>query len=121
MTTTATSINLHQPVIDRTAVRCAAPDCGHVIYGLLHPERMEVPRDQEHARNLFTRMHTAEHAPGKAPSIEVDYIISAYCSVCPDGGDVDQIESDTLECSKCKTTWDERGNHGERAEQEDPS
>lgn len=118
MTTTATE-NLHQPVIDGSAVRCGKDDCYHAIFGLIHPTIKDDPEEQERGKRMFRTMHTAENEPGRAPSIEVEYRIVASCSVCPDGGDVDMSDSETLECSQCHTTWDEKGQHGERAEPED--
>lgn len=118
MTATVTE-NLHQPHVVGVAVRCAATGCRVVTYGLIRSELRDDAEEQERAKRMFRASHTDEHEPGKAPSIEVEYRIVADCSVCPDGGDVDSVDHETLQCSKCLTTWDERGNHGERAEPED--
>lgn len=117
MTATVTE-NLHQPQMDGTAVRCAVPDCGTVVFGLLHPERVEVEREQENAREAFKRMHTSEYEPGRAPSISVEWALVASCSVCPDMGDV-VMDDDVLVCQTCKTTWFRDGSFGERPEPED--
>lgn len=114
---TVEHVNTHQPVVDGAAVRCADTDCRHVVYGLLSAATTD-PAARDRAERMYRRVHTAEYEPGKAPSIEVEYVLRARCSVCPDGGDVDQTDSETLECSQCHTTWDESGRYGERAEAE---
>lgn len=57
--------------------------------------------------------HLAQHDPGRALDIEVDWEPSARCSVCEDGGDIHQ-EDDGLTCRDCGTRWDIDGCHGER-------
>lgn len=89
------------------SVSCAADGCHYLLTaGLGTAERYA---------GMFKREHAVQYEPGRAPDIEVDYIISADCSICEDGGDVDMTDSDTLSCSKCSTTWNARGEHGERA------
>lgn len=57
--------------------------------------------------------HLAQHRPGRAVDIEVDWEPSAWCSVCEDGGDIHQ-EGDGLTCRDCGTTWSIDGTYGER-------
>lgn len=74
---------------------------------------------EKRVRDAFESMwvdHQEQHRPGRALDIEVDWEPSATCSVCPDGGDIHQDSSDTLECRQCGTVWDIDGSGGERYE-----
>lgn len=58
--------------------------------------------------------HLAQHRPGRALDIEVDWEPSARCSVCKDGiGDILQ-EDDGLTCRECGTYWSIDGTGGYR-------
>lgn len=61
--------------------------------------------------------HLAQHAPGRAVDIEVDWEPSALCSVCEDGiGLIKPDDDGGLECEECGTVWDIDGTGGERSE-----
>lgn len=73
---------------------------------------------EEYATNSI-RHHLETHEPGRAPDIEVEYEIVAYCSVCEDGlGDVEVVDIETLECAECNTVWYIDGTGGEREDSE---
>lgn len=60
--------------------------------------------------------HEAQHGPGRALDIIVDWEVSALCSVCEDGiGDV-QLEDDGVTCQDCGTYWSIDGTDGHRQE-----
>lgn len=59
--------------------------------------------------------HLAQHEPGRALDIDVDWEPSASCSVCTHGGDVQQ-DGDGLVCQDCGTTWNIDGTFGYRTE-----
>jgi hypothetical protein len=46
---------------------------------------------------------------------------SALCSVCDDGGDINQVDGETLQCRDCGTTWAIDGTNGERPTPVPPS
>lgn len=73
-----------------------------------------VPVDVEHPEELLAD-HLRQHGEGRALDIEVDWEVSARCSVCPDGGNV-RLSDDSLVCDGCDTTWDLEGKFGERNE-----
>lgn len=61
--------------------------------------------------------HEAQHGPGRALDISVDWEVSALCSVCEDGiGDV-QLEDDGVNCQDCGTYWSIDGTNGHRDEE----
>lgn len=88
--------------------KCLAEGCGHTSYtGLpksgISPDR--VP---------FLVDHQDQHRPDRALNIEVDWIVSACCSVCEDEiGDVVE-DSDGLVCNECGTYWSRDGTGGYR-------
>lgn len=85
-------------------VECSA--CDHVMFTGTWQPRAE-------ARQSWIADHIAQHAPGRALDIEVDWEPSALCSVCEDGiGDID-LADDGLACRECGTTWDIDGENGE--------
>lgn len=55
--------------------------------------------------------HLKQHNPGRAPDIEIEYILSADCSVCEDGGDI-VADDGVLLCRICQTSWSDDGTHG---------
>jgi len=59
--------------------------------------------------------HLAQHDPGRALDIEVDWQPVADCTVCEDGGDINAT-GDGLECDTCGTTWTFEGTNGEITE-----
>lgn len=104
--------NLHQPELIRDddgvafSVRCALEDCGASIWaGRGEDERYD---------KMFRRDHTSQYEPGRAPDIEIEWVVSAMCSVCEGGGDVDQNDGESLICKDCGTTWYMDGTGGER-------
>lgn len=58
--------------------------------------------------------HLAQHAPGRALDIEIQYRLDSDCTVCDDGGDL-YDEGEVIECRDCGTTWYSDGTGGERA------
>lgn len=58
--------------------------------------------------------HLAQHGPGRALDIEVDWEPSANCSVCPDGIGMIKFNDDGegLACTECGTEWDMDGKDG---------
>lgn len=89
-------------------IRCS--DCSFIQWSSV---RTDVVTAEEYATNSI-RDHLETHEPGRAPNIEVDYILSADCSVCEDGGDV-KDEGEALVCGDCGTTWYRDGTYGERS------
>jgi hypothetical protein len=95
----------HELVMDGNAARCAG--CGHVIFGLAHlqPGQMEA---------MFRNLHGRQYEPGNAPDITVEWELVAQCSVCPDGGSIELVDSEGVRCTECRTTWAIDGSMGER-------
>ena len=63
-------------------------------------------------RRSWISDHLAQHGPGRALDIEVDWEPSARCSVCADGiGDIEQ-EDEGLVCQECGTSWNLDGTGG---------
>lgn len=87
-------------------VRVECSECAYKTYTGGSPDR-----DWNH----LIDGHLAQHEPGRAVDIEVDWEPSARCSVCEDGGDIHQ-EGDGLTCRDCGTTWSIDGTNGERDE-----
>lgn len=57
--------------------------------------------------------HLAQHEPGRALDIEVDWEPSANCSVCPDGiGTIKHSDDGGITCTECGTEWDLDGGGG---------
>ncbi len=88
-------------------IRCS--ECDFTAWSSV---RTDVVTAEEYATNSI-RDHLETHEPGRAPDIEVDYILTADCSVCEDGGDV-KDEGEALVCGDCGTTWYRDGTYGER-------
>lgn len=113
----APTTNPHQPNPGPdTFIHCAAPDCEYAQFTHRLPGRNE---DQTAAfwTELFRSNHTAQHDPGRAPDITVEWEISASCSVCEDTiGDIVVNDSDSIRCKDCGTTWSIDGSNGERDE-----
>lgn len=65
------------------------------------------------------RDHDDQHGPGRARDISVEWSVSAECSVCEDGGDVDLDSDGDLLCQGCGTYWSVDGTGGTLADQED--
>ena len=88
------------------SVKASCPLCAHAAYTGGRPDR-----DWSHILDS----HLAQHQPGRALDIEVDWTPSAVCSVCEDGiGDI-HAEDEGLTCRDCGTRWDINGTGGERA------
>ncbi len=102
--------NPHQPDIDflsRGGLKCTAPDCNFYL---------AVPREDwlESWKPHFRDVHTQQYDEGRARDIEIEWVISACCSVCEDGvGDVQVNDTDTVRCNDCGTTWYMSGTGGE--------
>lgn len=93
----------HAPIYAYNTVKCSACDYQMWAGGA--------------ARGFYESMfqkHADQYLPGRAPDIEVEYVVSATCSVCEDGGDVDTNDSDSVVCGDCGTTWSNDGKWGER-------
>lgn len=97
----------HSPEGVTYAASCVAPECPYVMYA--------GGKDDEWYTRLFTRDHASQYEPGRAPNIEVEYVISALCSVCEDGvGDIVDNDGESVRCEVCRTTWYVDGTGGER-------
>lgn len=111
-TTTAETTNPHQPTFRHSpegvtyGADCTAPDCGVAVFS--------GGFDDERYAALFKRSHSDQYEPGRAPDITVDWVISADCSVCEDGGDIDTEDGESVICKDCGTTWGMTGENGER-------
>lgn len=69
-------------------------------------------------KGSIIKEHLAQHEPGRAVDIEVNWEPSAFCSVCEDGiGDIKTNDSESLRCDDCDTTWDIDGRNGETDDQ----
>lgn len=90
-----------------TAIKASCGLCSHVVFTGL-PAHLPMPTAAE-----VLAEHLAQHEPGRALDIEVDWEPSAHCSVCEDGiGRIEQ-EDDGLICRECGATWDMDGRGGE--------
>lgn len=89
---------------------CLAEGCSHQIYTGLQA-------DVEAKQFRGNRDHQDQHRPDRALDIEVDWIVSACCSVCED--EIGKVEDDgeSLVCRECGTTWDRDGSDGYRNEE----
>lgn len=104
------------PVVDeRTGhrslvVRCAAEGCPVVWFtqGL----------DEDPQRDRWAREHADQYEPGRAPDIEIDWTPSAVCPICDDWVDLTTVDSETLECPQCHTTWSMNGHDGQRPDEQ---
>ena len=102
------SVTLSEPAENgRVSAKIECPECPYSIYTGGLP-------DWDYAGLMDG--HLRQHAPGRALDIAVGWQVIAYCSVCEDGGDVDQLD-EGLTCKKCDTCWDIDGTCGERADQ----
>lgn len=106
--------NLHQPTFDvlsKGGLKCEAPGCNYFLV---------VPREEwlETWKPYFLREHTYQFDEGRARDIEVEWVISATCSVCPNGGNIEVIDSEAIECTECHTTWTMSGREGRLDESE---
>jgi hypothetical protein len=88
-----------------SSVSCAVEDCHFTLVAGL--------ADAPTYARIFQDEHAAQYEPGRAPDIAVDWEIVADCSVCEDGGDIEQ-EDDGVTCRKCDTRWSIDGRYGER-------
>lgn len=95
-------------------IKCS--ECSFIQWSSVRTSKVSA---EEYATNSIMR-HLETHEPGRAPDIDVEYVLSASCSVCEDGiGDVVQDSSEMLECRECGTTWSEDGTYGEKTEKND--
>lgn len=99
---------LGEPKDGWQGVRVDCSDCSHVTF-----TGLPVTAD---AARLLAR-HLSQHDSGRALDIEPEWVLSVDCSVCEDGGDV-QDDGDVLRCADCGTTWHRDGTGGERPEPE---
>lgn len=104
--------NPHQPTFDvlaKDGLKCEAPGCNYYLH---------VPREEwlETWKPYFRREHTDQFDHDRARNITVEWVISATCSVCPDGGEVDTVDGESIECLHCGTTWSMDGSNGYRHE-----
>lgn len=91
-------------------IRCS--ECDFIQWSSVNTARVTA---EEYATNSIIK-HIETHEPGRAPDIDVEYVLSASCSVCEDGiGSVEQVDSETIECQECHTTWSSDGSYGEVA------
>lgn len=88
------------------SIRVACALCGHTTW--TGHKKSLAPQ----VAASIKRTHLAQHAPGRALDIVVDWEPSADCSVCENGGNITQT-GDGLECGDCGTTWDINGEYGE--------
>lgn len=58
--------------------------------------------------------HQKQHHPDRAFDIEVQWNISALCSVCPDGIGKVTLEDEGIACQECGTYWSIDGTGGYR-------
>lgn len=112
--------NPHRAVFDdkQKMVTCAAPACR---YCFIYPgPRAEGKLTREIAQRwtrIFHANHGMQYEPGRAPDIAVDWEISASCSICDDGGEIEMNDGETIQCQTCKTIWTINGENGERDDQ----
>lgn len=106
-----TVMNAHQPELNPSSqaprsASCSAPSCHFHVWGGAQTEAFY--------RGLF-KDHADQYEPHRAPDIEVDWEISASCSVCEDSGSI-RVDDDgeSVRCSDCGTTWSMIGEQGER-------
>lgn len=90
-----------------TSVRAECSACGYMEFTSIWTE--EFDRDRS-----WIAGHLAQHEPGRALDIEVDWELVAYCSICDDGIGNVKHEGDNLLCHECGTSWDLDGTGGER-------
>lgn len=76
--------------------------------------------EESHSHSI--KDHADQFEPGRAPNIDVEYKVVAYCSVCPNGsgsritivGRDGTRAPDSLQCEHCGTGWDVDGKNGTR-------
>jgi hypothetical protein len=111
------AVNVHQPIAEGHRLVCGAPDCGYAIHTYPIRSLDDADRIATYWASLFKNNHSSQYDPGHAPDIAVEWEISATCSVCPDGGEIQMCEDgDAVCCDECGTHWDMNGNHGTRDE-----
>jgi len=102
------------PHMHYATIRCS--ECDFVQWSSVNTVRVTA---EEYATNSIMR-HLETHEPGRAPDIDVEYVLSASCSVCEDGiGNVETLDGESIGCADCGTTWSEDGTYGELKEVED--
>lgn len=109
MTATATVTMLGEPyesasLRQHRGVKVGCSECSHMVF-----TGGPVDRDWSHSIDD----HLRQHEPGRAIDIEVQYVLSADCTVCDDGGDLHEDSTDVIECRDCGTTWYSDGTGGE--------
>ncbi len=92
-----------------TNVKAECSECGHMEFTGIWTEKFD-------RRRSWIAGHLAQHEPGRALDIAVDWEPLANCSVCADGiGDIEQ-EDEGLVCQECGTSWNLDGTGGTRDE-----
>jgi N-acetyl-anhydromuramyl-L-alanine amidase AmpD len=84
--------------------RCSA--CSHIAF-------TAIPSPYADRRISFIQEHIDQHAPGRAIDIDAIWEVSAHCTVCENGGDITDVDGETLQCQQCNTTWSMDGTFGE--------
>ena len=91
------------------AGRSIKASCTQCDYWILSWLPNDLPSD------FITRDHAVQHEPGRALDIDVDWVVSANCSVCDDGIGSVEVDADRhLECTDCGTCWSIKGKDGRR-------
>lgn len=94
------------------AITSECSECGTTAYTGGPAHIADQPR-------AWMQDHIDQHAPGGAVNLDVMWHVSADCTVCDDGGDIIDEDSETLRCQKCQTTWAIDGTFGQLADDED--
>lgn len=107
--------NDHELIIGDGELSCAAKGCDWIVY--VGSASTDAARGSLNSQLYFDRIareHSSQFDEGAAPNIEIEYELSAGCSVCPDKiGDVVCESGETIMCRECGTTWDMEGTMGE--------
>ncbi|OAV62827.1 hypothetical protein [Enteractinococcus helveticum] len=91
---------------DMVSVTAQCSACRHIAF-------TAIPSSYADRRISFIQEHIDQHAPGRAIDIEVIWEVNADCTVCENGGDITDVDVETLQCQQCNTTWSMDGTFGE--------
>lgn len=95
-----------EAVVDFLSITSQCSACGHKVF-------TGAPAKYATERRGWMQDHIDQHAFGRATDLEVIWTISADCTMCEDGGDIIDEDSETLRCQRCNTTWAIDGTFGE--------
>lgn len=85
------------------SIKVSCSECGHSAFTHVPPGFKD---------ETLIDGHLAQHGPGRALDIVVDWQVLAECSVCVYGGKVEADGEGGVTCEECGTYWDIDGSGG---------